>query len=285
MKKVFGSHSEVAHIWAQQNQAEGKASRVFFEGPTIYSYGHHFPMARFVDKNTVFLTTKGYSVSTSKHMGYVRHSLSGENVFLVRDVMATDQRENVSAMMKDLEALRAQAIRARTHKEFLQGNVISGITHLREFIKRFPVKMTGSEKERLEMFLTIDPFSPEMVEKIKAAEREKARLNALEIKRLEKENAEKIREWQTGQRLDVPSYGLSRVYLRVQGDDVQTSKGARIPLPIAHRLWDRIKSGENVGGMDLGHYSVDMFDGKELKAGCHTIELTEMQRLAGVLGW
>lgn len=37
MKKVFSTHSEVAHIWAQQNQREGEASNMFFEGDTIYS--------------------------------------------------------------------------------------------------------------------------------------------------------------------------------------------------------------------------------------------------------
>lgn len=43
MKTVFSS-SELPHIWAAQKQDHGRAqANVFFEGPKIYSYGHHLP--------------------------------------------------------------------------------------------------------------------------------------------------------------------------------------------------------------------------------------------------
>jgi hypothetical protein len=46
MKHVFNS-SEVPHIWALQQQNEGRNSQgnFYFNGATIYSYGSHFPIA------------------------------------------------------------------------------------------------------------------------------------------------------------------------------------------------------------------------------------------------
>ena len=65
MRRVLKNHDEVCHVWAQQTQSEGRAGNIFFRDKSIYSYGEHFEMARFVDEETVFITTRGYSVSTA----------------------------------------------------------------------------------------------------------------------------------------------------------------------------------------------------------------------------
>ena len=61
MQTVF-NNSMVAHVWAQQTQAHGRnaGNTFYFEGPTIYSYGEHFPIATFVT------TPKGAQVLTSR---------------------------------------------------------------------------------------------------------------------------------------------------------------------------------------------------------------------------
>jgi hypothetical protein len=80
MKKVFSSHSEVAEVWAQRSQSEGRATNVFFEGDTIYSWGRHVAMARWfkhaqTGEPAVLVTTDSYSVSTSKHQSIVRRAI------------------------------------------------------------------------------------------------------------------------------------------------------------------------------------------------------------------
>jgi len=76
MKKVFKS-DEVAHIWASQSQSEGRnsARNIYFEGTTIYSYGSHFPLARFVN-GRVLVTNRSYSVTTSKQLYGVRRAIN-----------------------------------------------------------------------------------------------------------------------------------------------------------------------------------------------------------------
>src|SRR5258708_2866708 len=69
-RKVF-ANGMVAHVWAQQTNEEGRSNNgnFYFRGDTIFSYGHHFPIARFsVDKTVVWFTNATYSVSTSGHV-------------------------------------------------------------------------------------------------------------------------------------------------------------------------------------------------------------------------
>lgn len=74
MKTVF-SGSELAHVWASQNQIEGKASNFYFYDKTIYSYGRHFPIAS-IFGDTVLFTKKSYSNSTGKHIIRARRAVS-----------------------------------------------------------------------------------------------------------------------------------------------------------------------------------------------------------------
>ena len=53
MKKVFRSSDEAIHIFAQQSQSEGRYKNVFFKDTKIYSYGYHYLLGEFIDKNTI----------------------------------------------------------------------------------------------------------------------------------------------------------------------------------------------------------------------------------------
>ena len=77
------NNSQLAHVWAQREKESGSASNMFFEGDIIYSYGYHFPMAKHVDDDTVLYTSKGYSVTTSKHLNHVIRAIIHKTVFTV----------------------------------------------------------------------------------------------------------------------------------------------------------------------------------------------------------
>lgn len=38
----------VAHLWAHEQEESASGSNFFFEGTSIYSYGHHFEVGRIV---------------------------------------------------------------------------------------------------------------------------------------------------------------------------------------------------------------------------------------------
>jgi hypothetical protein len=91
VRTVFGSHAMLAHAWAQNDLPHGRSSdnRMRFDAGTIYSYGAHFPIARFIDKRTddgktiVLFTGAGYSSSTGKHKSLVLSALHGRDDVLV----------------------------------------------------------------------------------------------------------------------------------------------------------------------------------------------------------
>lgn len=110
---TFGTHQNAAHVWAQQaketHSGQSSDGRIRFEGETIYSYGSHFPMARFVTrkgKRAVLFTTRSYSVSTGQHKSIVRSALHGLDlpVFYVDDVARDPGELAIKALQKDLDA-------------------------------------------------------------------------------------------------------------------------------------------------------------------------------------
>lgn len=77
MRTVF-DNSMTAHVWAQNNQHEGRShnGNFYFEGGTLYSYGSHFIVGHIVDGVTL-LNSDRYSISTGKQQGYAQSAAHG----------------------------------------------------------------------------------------------------------------------------------------------------------------------------------------------------------------
>lgn len=73
------NNSMVAHLWAHEQEESASGSNFFFEGTSIYSYGHHFEVGRIVKnkqgKKAYLINEDYYSVTTSKHQCYVRNAI------------------------------------------------------------------------------------------------------------------------------------------------------------------------------------------------------------------
>lgn len=279
MRTVFSNHSEVCHVWAQQKQSEGRASRIFFDGPSIYSYGRHFEMARFIDANTVFATTRGYSVSTAKHLSIVRRAISHKTVFKVPSF--TDHAENVRHYIELARGYFDKAKRARTSTTYLLGVAKHTVTVLREYLEQFPTPIPDSHAELWTALNQGTYLDGEVQAQLIKKERE-ARKAELESKRLarearEREEQERLEKWINGE----SGYGyFQAMRLRVREDQVETTHGARVPVIEARKLYRALKAGVNVAGQHIGHYTVTRLDTEEIIIGCHRIPLAEIERIA-----
>jgi len=73
MKTVFNSNLQLAKTWAAQNQSFAKGPSMLFHFQTLYSYGEHFELAKFVKapkgENVIFINDNFYSMTTRKHLG------------------------------------------------------------------------------------------------------------------------------------------------------------------------------------------------------------------------
>jgi hypothetical protein len=84
VRKCMRSYDEVARAWALQSQSEAKYQSMYFQGPVIYSYGRHFPIARHVRNpglaDAVLMNVGRYSSTTSRHVYTVNRALDRERV-------------------------------------------------------------------------------------------------------------------------------------------------------------------------------------------------------------
>jgi hypothetical protein len=80
------------------------------------------------------------------------------------------------------------------------------------------------------------------------------------------------------------SHKISKVFLRTNGEILESSKGAKVSLKSAKILFDMIQAGKDVKGFDIDGYTVISLNGV-LTIGCHKIEREEIERFARSQNW
>jgi hypothetical protein len=291
MKKVFSSHNEVAHIWASQSQYEGNASRIFFEGQVIYSYGRHFPVARFAPEfgNVVLFTDRGYSSSTGKHKTIIRGAIPGNfNVVYCESPIATSEY-NLGKWQSTVTRLRAD-FAAKTLR-ISRGNLAVEIFKTCESAIVFCMALKIDAPE------WTNETNDEMTARDYVYELAKAREIKKEAARVERERlaaidaGDRIALWQAGENVPQNGFSYCATLLRLKNDQIQTSRGANIPVADALKLWPilvRIKrQGQAIESTNetirLGAYRFNSFDGQTLIVGCHSIAWDQLALMADQL--
>ena len=276
MKKVFSSNSQLAHAWANQLQPEGRASNMFFKGHVIYSYGHHYEIARFITapngENVCFVNSNGYSNSTAKHTRHVLNAIPG-GIFIFNCPFDIDggywhkeQTINVqllpkviNKMMSNINDLIKKQLNAKSNYGYFSAAFVQ-----------------YSNVYRIcELFNLEAPILPEnwhdAEEKhdiLKNTQEERRKIQ--EQKELEK-SRELLTKWlnheYNGQLYNLP------VHLRVSKDGklIETTKGARVEMSEALQLLKKLRGSENVNGDQIGGFTVIDNNEQAVKIGCHVI--------------
>lgn len=68
MKTRISSNEKLSKLFNEQSQHHAKGNNMFFDGNTLYSYGYHYPLALFIEPNTVLINNSGWGNATAKHM-------------------------------------------------------------------------------------------------------------------------------------------------------------------------------------------------------------------------
>lgn len=295
MKTKF-NNQELCHVWASRSQSEGKNANgsFYFEGDTIYSYGPHFPIASFVDDDTVLMTNQSYSNTTAKHIANVRWAITHKKIFYVDDVMANvniwdvDRHvrlahiSNFKKLTDEIDDTLARASRARSNKVHLLGSALWQIEHAQEYADFFHI---NDEYDVSEYLGHIDVARIREDKELLDSENERK----AEIKRKEAyiKNIEHIKAWKNGEDVHIP-YGITDVMLRVKDDVIETSHHANIPLTQAKKLWPLIKrckdnsqSYQPKTRYEIGLYLLtEIKHNGDVKIGCHYIKYNELEKIA-----
>lgn len=278
----MASHDAVAHNWAHDTGRVRRGFNLFWEGEgagrTIYSYGHHFPIARFVEAAdggaVVLFTTENYSVSTSKHKTLARRAIPrGVPVFYVPDVMAETEdahRHNHGSMVDEMRACLSKATAARKHG-----------THWLQQAQRW-----AGEANRYTAAFGFD-VPPVEAEELDGAALERIREAKAEEKRREVARTREASErWKRGETDRAPH--TSRPALRVRGDVLETSWGIRVPLSEALPVF-RLALRCAAAGREfvperrhsVGGWTLDRITARgDVVAGCHVLTMAEQQDAA-----
>lgn len=288
MRTVFPRRM-VAHLWAHQNQDEARTKRgnFYFRGAVIYSYGSHFPIARHVRNKqgaqAVLLTTRGYSVTTAGHKRLASVAANHLTMFQVDNVMETDHRANLKDYQERINQAKRGYVRARTRKDWALMDIERLTNEANDYAEYFGLKTRFAMPEDLEAMqaecLEIDRKESER----KRKQREKA----------EREKRQALQDWVDGKHDGRGWFHNSPVRMRINGDKVETSLGAEFPLDHAIKAFWILKAIRERGDswrrngeeIRLGHFRVDSIDGHGVvKAGCHTVEWAEIERVAALAG-
>ena len=279
MKTVF-SNSELCHVYAQQEQPEGKGSNLFFEGPAIYSYGHHFLLGLFLTndsgKTLLLVNTHHYSCSTAAQQSHLRRAIShldtlylpwlynelAYNVKWSQKTFAEKMKHQTDHLtgiwMRELSDIGKKLSKARKPEIHIQTAQVweAQIQEYFDFIEA-PIP------ENLIQVLEIAHPTPAQIEAIREREKEEASRKAAKT-------AEQVRKWLN---FETDNSGTPHPdILRSSGDLVETSRGIKMTKAQAINIYHQLRDQElKPGSRILDNYTVTSINGT-VKIGCHTFD-------------
>jgi hypothetical protein len=314
MRTVF-NNDELSHVWASQTQSTGRSStgNFYFEGVTIFSYGRHFPIAKFVTGNkgekAVLVNINDYGPTTSNHKSLVRKAIPG-NIQQFKVYLSAD-RDLSFENPRHCEQYRSRI--AKLYEDAIKNPIMKRAERLNTMLRiqkeavayaaffglkkeKFPLPASESEIQDLINGSTehLKKLKANLTESQKSAQLKAEKLAKARAKEQAKLDAVKVQEWKDGL---ISNYSLpgrvTEVALRIEGDEIATSKGARVPILDGLKI---IKLAEKCQAEKLefyppadfdrgiGRYNLDRIDSNgDVHAGCHHIKFDEIKRLSSLL--
>ena len=295
------NNAELFHRWANRVKDHGKSGNVFYEGPILYSYGHHFPLAVLTGKGKpeiVLVNSRTYSMTTAHHKSQAVRASSHKVHIYVPHPTEAYRTENLVYLNGLTRTAYERLEKIRSAVDYVERTVRDGVETAKLFRKTFlkgrgkvyalPKDFDALLVKAREREARHDAAQAVKDERYKAERARQMELNALA-------DAEKIAAWRAGEAVSL-SWDLPCM-LRVRPVDpntVETSQGVAVPLTHARRLYGLIlgvmAKGEdwetNGHTIPVGVYKVDKITAAgELHAGCHRISFEEIDRFAGERGW
>jgi hypothetical protein len=316
IREVFPT-DEVPHKWAHQTQARARnpQGNLFFDGATIYSYRTSWPLASIYTKRgkapLVLANAARYSMTTSQHQSDVNRAASHLAQIEVPHVLASskypnEHRQNfdyllaeaAEALTRAKRAMRAEYVDMRrryAHACLRNAALYAGFFGLRWTVPDLPALAWSEARTRAERIENPDPESADKRERAKATRKAAAAIRerkALELAAVH--DMARRSDWRLGGVFGAGGVGRYQpVMLRLDGEEIVTSMGARIPAAAAPMVWNLVQLARRTADYDvsrgarrirIGDYPLDRIDADgTLHAGCHTIPYSELAMMARAL--
>lgn len=304
---------EIAHHFAAEHygpRGTRKAGNVRAEehSRTLYSYAA--PIARHTGNPAlpVLVTSRTYSVTTSKHTSFARRALHHLRPFAVYNPAAASpsaHTDNVRHIYQDAQLALATATETRRKPETRAaalGSAAALHAHAETYRAAFKLPLAALDEETRATRDTCRRIDPAHMDRAAAlitqataaatarrAAAEKRRTAAQRAAIAEQADRDKTRrdDWLAGLGSYYPREHYSApARLRVSGNAVETSHGARVHVRAAARLWEIVEGAHRTGCTfrptrrhPIGPYTLDEVSAAGVRIGCHSIAFEELQRI------
>lgn len=132
MRTTLRNNQELIETFNAQSQTFGKCGNLFFEGDTLYSYGYHYPLAKFIGYDTILINDTGYSVTTSKHISLARSITSKRKEVLISRISIPHVYYQMKKLYEALKVARKPHI-YKTKMQILWDSFNSNVSDLKGF--------------------------------------------------------------------------------------------------------------------------------------------------------
>ena len=270
MKKV-NTPQATAHLFATQSQIEAytPTRNLYYNGTSIYSYGSHFCIAKFIDSKTLLFTERTYSNTTAKHISCVSYATSHINKIYCFNPNASHV-DNFTYWLNVAELLADKLKRANKPEMY-----ISQLQQIENKATKYANYFSIAIPETLQTVLKVTTKAEILAYMDSKAELIKAEKIAKE-KRLKKEHLRELKEWK--------NFEVNRMYqrngfdyLRKNDIEFQTSQGVKIPIEIGLILYNNL-ANVKVNDKFLD-FTVNEITKKYIGIGCHKITFKEINNI------
>jgi hypothetical protein len=279
----------VAHHWANRIGESAKASNLFFENENIYSYGHHFLIAKLVTnqrgERAVLITGRTYSRSTSAHVTIVRNASNHLDKLAVPDpdLSKEDLFEKWYGEIRNIADSLAGARKPQKHILEI-GRVFDEAKRYADFfgyevpevlVKAGEIRNSGQYHDLLQQ-----------ERELRKVQEKRAQAEALRLQKL------KLKGWRKFE-IHYVSTADGFDYLRFNkaNQTIETTQRVEFSLAAGRQLYGLVLTNIQKGGCThcgetfLGRYSITEINDKFIRVGCHKVSLTEIKSFAKKQGW
>jgi len=270
MKKV-NNPQQTAHIFATQSQIEAYTPNrnLYFYDKSIFSYGSHFCIAKFIDEKTLLFTERSYSNTTAKHISCVSYATSHINKIYCYNPNGS-HNDNFKYWLEKSEQLTQKLSRANKPEIY-----ISQLQQIENKAKIYANYFSIAIPETLRNVLKVTTKAEILAYMDNKAELINAEKIAKE-KALKKEHTTNLKKWrkfEAGRLYQRDGFD----YLRKNNEQFETTQGVKIPLEIGLRLY------KNLANVKQGDKFLDYTVGEVTKQficiGCHKITFKEINNV------
>lgn len=302
MKKVY-QNNELPHLWAHQQQEFGRNSNqsFWFEGAQLYSYRTEIMRHAKLPNSGVPVVLYGdacYSSTTGRHrsaaFAAIPHDVLKYPVVAARRgerLNAEDVLQAIVTRQKEMIKYELnQAVKPRIKPATREGhlsNALAGVDIIEQVYELSLLETPDELRGELHQWVLLASHKDISVLRETLREAEAQRVAAQrEADRRRKEdirfaNRAEIEAWQQGGSAWFPAYDLDP-FLRIEGDEVVTSHGARVPVSVVAALYDSYKSKgavDHLVGRKIGPYTIQAITEEVVVIGCHHVPRAEIDRL------